>query len=94
MGELHNDGAAVRLADGRLAGSCLTLDAAVRNVSEFANLSLLDAVSACTLRPARLLGIEREYGTLRPGARADLVVLDAEGGVLETWVGGRRAHPI
>jgi N-acetylglucosamine-6-phosphate deacetylase len=93
MGELHNDGAAVRLANGRLAGSCLTLDAAVRNVTEFANLSLLDAVSACTLRPARLLGIEREYGTLRPGARADLVVLDVEGGVLETWVGGRRVHP-
>jgi N-acetylglucosamine-6-phosphate deacetylase len=93
MAELHNDGAAVRLANGRLAGSCLTLDAAVRNVIEFANLSLLDAVSGCTLRPARLLGIEREYGTLRPGARADLVVLDAEGSVLETWIGGRRVHP-
>jgi N-acetylglucosamine-6-phosphate deacetylase len=93
MGELRNDGAAIRLADGRLAGSCLTLDAAVRNVTEFANLSLLEAVSACTLRPARLLGIEREYGTLRPGARADLVVLDAEGGVLETWIDGQRVHP-
>jgi N-acetylglucosamine-6-phosphate deacetylase len=93
MGELHRDGGAVRLANGRLAGSCLTLDAALRNVTGFANLSLLDAVSACTLRPARLLGIEREYGTLRPGARADLVVLDAEGGVHETWVDGRRVHP-
>ena len=92
-GELYDDGGAVRLADGRLAGSSLTLDAAVHNAIAFANLSLLDAVSACTLRPARLLGIEREYGTLRPGARADLVVLDAEGGVLETWLSGRRVHP-
>jgi len=93
MGELHDDGTAIRLASGRLAGSRLTLDTAIRNTIEFANLPLLDAVSACTLRPARLLGIEREYGTLRPGARADLVVLDAEGGVLETWVGGQRVHP-
>ncbi len=93
MAELHSDGAAIRLANGHLAGSCLTLDVAVSNAIEFADLSLLDAVSACTLRPARLLGIEREYGTLRPGARADLVVLDAEGSVLETWVGGRRVHP-
>jgi N-acetylglucosamine-6-phosphate deacetylase len=93
MGELHDDSGAIRLASGRLAGSRLTLDTAIRNVIEFANLSLLHAVSACTLRPARLLGIEREYGTLRPGARADLAVLDAEGGVLETWIGGRRAHP-
>ena len=93
MGDLNDDGGAIRLASGRLAGSRLTLDAAIRNVIGFANLSLLHAVSACTLRPARLLGIEREYGTLRPGARADLVVLDAEGGVLETWIGGQRAHP-
>jgi N-acetylglucosamine-6-phosphate deacetylase len=53
---------------------------------------MLEAVSACTLRPARLLGVERKYGTLRAGARADLVVLDAEGGVLETWIGGRRVY--
>ncbi|MDH3521909.1 MAG: N-acetylglucosamine-6-phosphate deacetylase [Myxococcales bacterium] len=91
-GALHDDGHALRLSDGRLAGSSLTLDRALRNAVELAGLSLLDAVAACTLRPARLLGIEREYGTLRPGARADLVVLDAASNVRQTWVGGRCVH--
>ena len=43
---------------------------------------------------ARILGSERERGTLRRGARADLVVLDAAGGVRETGVAGRRRFAI
>jgi len=91
-GALVDDGTALRLADGRLAGSRLTLDHAVRNAAAFGAMTQLDAVAAATLRPARLLGLERERGTLRPGARADLVVLDASGAVLETWLGGERAY--
>jgi N-acetylglucosamine-6-phosphate deacetylase len=55
---------------------------------------LLEAVTACTLRPARLLGIERERGTLRPGARADLVFLDSAGCVAETWIDGECLHAV
>jgi N-acetylglucosamine-6-phosphate deacetylase len=92
-GSLVDDGVALRTPDGRLAGSCLTLDRAIRNANAFANLTLLEAVRAATLGPARLLGIEAEHGTLRPGARADLAFLDECGKVVETWVGGRRVHP-
>jgi len=88
-GALRDDGVALRLADGRLAGSRVTLDLALRNAQRFANLSLLEAVAACTLRPALRLGIEREQGTLRPGARADFAVLDADGSVQQTWIGGK-----
>jgi N-acetylglucosamine-6-phosphate deacetylase len=88
-GDVRDDGVALRLPDGRLAGSCVTLDLALRNARRFAGISLLDAVAACTLRPAQRLGIERERGTLRPGARADLVLLDEDGGVRATWLGGR-----
>ncbi len=88
-GPLHDDGVALRLPDGRLAGSRVTLDLALRNAQRFAGLSLLEAVAACTLRPALLLGIERERGTLRPGARADFAVLDADGSVHSTWIGGK-----
>jgi N-acetylglucosamine-6-phosphate deacetylase len=92
-GLLRDDGAALRLADGTLAGSRLTLERAAANLGAYAGVTAAEAVAAATLRPARLLGIEAERGTLRPGARADLVMLDEGGAVLETWLAGRRVHP-
>jgi N-acetylglucosamine-6-phosphate deacetylase len=89
---LASDGVAWRLPDGRLAGSLLTLDAAIRNVERWRMMPTLEAIAACTLRPARLIGAERERGTLRVGARADLVALSAHGEVVATWVGGREVH--
>jgi N-acetylglucosamine-6-phosphate deacetylase len=91
-GALVDDGTALRLADGRLAGSRLSLDRAIENAVSFGAMTRLEAIAAATLRPARLLGIERERGTLRPGARADLALLDAEGRVAETWLAGRRVY--
>ena len=91
-GALHDDGAAWRLADGRLAGSRLTLERAAANLRSFADVGVCEAIAACTLRPARLLGLESERGTLRAGARADLAVLGPDGGLRETWLGGRRVH--
>jgi N-acetylglucosamine-6-phosphate deacetylase len=89
-GPVHEEGGALRLADGTLAGSSLTLDRALRLAEAFGAMTRLDAVAACTLRPARLLGIEAEHGTLRPGARADFAILDAEGCLRQTWLAGRR----
>jgi N-acetylglucosamine-6-phosphate deacetylase len=91
-GALIDDGTALRLADGRLAGSRLTLDRAIENAVAFGALPRLEAIAAATLRPARLLGLEAERGTLRPGARADLAVLDGEGAVTATWLAGRAAY--
>ncbi len=84
----RDDGAAVRLQGGGLAGSRLTLDAAVRRFRQYTAVSLLEAVTACTIRPARVLGLEHERGGLRPGARADLAVLGPDASVRETWIGG------
>jgi len=91
-GGLSQDGEAWRLADGRLAGSTLQLDRAVANVTRWGAMTRVYAVAACTLRPARLLGLEAERGTLRPGARADLVLLDEAGAVRETWIAGERVY--
>jgi N-acetylglucosamine-6-phosphate deacetylase len=91
-GRVIDDGAAWRLEDGRLAGSRITLDAALRNLIDFAGTPLLDAVAACSLRPAQVLGIEGERGSLRPGARADFAVLDDALRVRETWIAGRRVY--
>jgi N-acetylglucosamine-6-phosphate deacetylase len=89
---LRDDGTAFRLEDGRLAGSRLDLAGALANARALAGMTRLEAVAACTLRPARVLGIEAERGTLRPGARADLAVLDPSDRVVETWVGGERVY--
>ena len=43
-----------------------------------------------SLTPARILGVEREVGSLEVGKRADLVVLDAELNVRQVYVGGER----
>jgi N-acetylglucosamine-6-phosphate deacetylase len=92
-GPARDDGTVWRLADGRLAGSRVTLDAALRNLRTFTGASLPEAVAACTLRPARVLGLEAERGSLRPGARADFAILDDALRVRETWVAGRRVYP-
>lgn len=65
------------LPDGSLAGSTLTLDAALRNVMRYADVPLAEAVSLVTRNPASALG-EDDLGELRPGAYADVVLLDAE----------------
>jgi N-acetylglucosamine-6-phosphate deacetylase len=75
--------------DGRLAGSVLTLDRAVRNVVEFTDASLQHAVQMATLNPARALRIAERKGTLTAGADADIVVLTPAGEVMQTIVGGR-----
>ena len=64
--------------DGHIAGSTLNLLDGVRNLSEFAEISFADAVFAATAAPAALLGLSH-IGSLRVGARADLLLLDGEG---------------
>jgi N-acetylglucosamine-6-phosphate deacetylase len=73
--------------DGRLAGSVLTMDRAVRNLTRFAEWNLSDAVAAASRNPARVAHIENK-GVLAVGADADFVVLNREGEVLRTFVGG------
>lgn len=73
--------------DGKLAGSVLTLDRAVRNLAHFAEWDLAQAVAAATRNPARRARIANK-GILAPGADADFVVLDLNGEVLRTFIGG------
>ena len=80
------DGAA-RLADGRLAGSTLTMDAAVRHAVVAAGVPLAEAVAAASATPAALLGLV-DRGRLEPGRRADLVALSPDLAVEQVWVAG------
>jgi N-acetylglucosamine-6-phosphate deacetylase len=76
-------------ANGALAGSVLTMDRAVRNVTQFARWSLKDAIRAATLNPARAAGLTGNRGVLSKGAPADFTVLSSDGEVRQTIVGGR-----
>lgn len=83
------DGQTARLADGRLAGSLLRLDQAVRNLIAFTGCALADAVATVTTTPARLLGLDHERGQIAPGYLADLTLLSPDWCVLATLVAGR-----
>jgi N-acetylglucosamine-6-phosphate deacetylase len=81
----------VRLADGTLAGSDLPMDQAVRNLVAFTGCDPATALQAATAAPAAVLG-DPERGHLRPGARADLVLLTPELQLLSTWAAGELVH--
>jgi N-acetylglucosamine-6-phosphate deacetylase len=81
-------GGACRNAEGKLAGSTLTLDRALRNIVALGT-PLADAVRMLTLNPATLLGITFKKGTLRVGADADVVLLDDSLHVVGVWTRGR-----
>lgn len=75
--EVTVSGGVCRNVHGRLAGSTLTLDRALRNVVAL-GVPLADAVRMLTLNPATLLGLELTKGVLVPGADADLVLLNSD----------------
>jgi N-acetylglucosamine-6-phosphate deacetylase len=94
-GVVEVSGDAVRLADGTLAGSNLSMDRAVRNLVAMAGCSLDSALHAASGAPAELLG-DGSRGRVVAGGRADLVVLGADDQVAATIVGGHvayAAHP-
>jgi N-acetylglucosamine-6-phosphate deacetylase len=76
-------------SNGSLAGSVLTMDRAVRNVTQFSNWSLRDAVRAATLNPAQSVGLSGQHGVLAQGVDADFTVLSPAGEVLKTIVHGQ-----
>ena len=77
----------VRLADGTLAGSCLTMHQAFRNLVSL-GLPVEDASRRCSSIPAAFLG-EEFLGNLRMGCPADLVILDENLDLMEVFIDGR-----
>ena len=72
--EFTVSGGICRNPEGRLAGSTLTLDRAVRHMVSL-KVPLRQAIQMATLNPARRAGIAGKKGVLAPGADADIVVL-------------------
>jgi N-acetylglucosamine-6-phosphate deacetylase len=76
-------------ARGRLAGSDLDMAGAVRNAVSMLGLSLAEASRMASGNPAAFLGLDLTMGRIAPGHRADLVLLNDDLQVQETWIGGR-----
>jgi|SRR5436305_8107423 len=70
------NGGAVRLADGTLTGSVLTMDQALRNVLQMTQVSLPQAVGMLTLNPAQSIKVAEHKGRLCRGYDADLLIFD------------------
>jgi N-acetylglucosamine-6-phosphate deacetylase len=77
----------VRLADGTLAGSTLTMDRALRNLVEVIGVALPDAARRLATHAADFLGLA-DRGRLAPGAWADVVVINRDLRVQQVFVEG------
>ncbi|MGV9387040.1 N-acetylglucosamine-6-phosphate deacetylase [Nonomuraea sp. NPDC003707] len=82
----------VKLADGTLAGSTLTMDATVRHAVRQVGIPIVDVATAASTTPARLLGIADRTGAIHPGKDADLVILDETLHVTTVIAGGEPVH--
>ncbi|MFF5200444.1 N-acetylglucosamine-6-phosphate deacetylase [Micromonospora parva] len=81
------DGVARLARDGAIAGSTLTMDAALRHAVN-AGIPIADAARMVATTPARAIGLGDRVGALQVGLRADLVVLDDDLSVVRVLRGG------
>lgn len=79
----------VRTASGGLAGSTLSIDAAVRNMVELTGQLPEEAIHMASLHPARLLGIDGQLGSLKVGKRASIIALDGGLHLQHIWIQGQ-----
>lgn len=77
------------LVDGTLAGSTLRMPEAIKNMMQFTNCSLIDAVFMASTNPARVLKLEVHKGAIAVNKDADLVVLNNELEVVLTMRQGK-----
>lgn len=86
--EIYPDGSAHLTSTGGLAGSTLRLNEGLRILVEEALIPFNYAINSCTINPARCLGVDNRKGSIRVGMDADIVVLEADYKVRQTYCMG------
>ena len=86
--EIYEDGSAHLTATGGLAGSTLRLNEGLRILVEEAMVPFNYAINSCTINPAKCLGIDDRKGSIMVGKDADIVVLDIDYSVIQTYCKG------
>jgi len=79
----------VTTSKGTLAGSDLDMASAVRNTVQMLGVDLQEALRMASLYPAQFLKLDHKLGRIQQGYQADLVLLDSEFNVRETWIKGQ-----
>ena len=80
-----------RLENGTIAGSVLKINEGLRNLVEKCDLPFDVALDSCTINPARLMGLGDKKGRIWTGYDADIVVLNDDYSVEQTYLKGREA---
>lgn len=88
----HVENGSVRLSDGSLAGSVLTLNQAVHHIYEYTSASLCEAIHMASLNPAKSIGMDATKGSLEPGKDADIIFLDDDFKCHKTFVKGELVY--
>ncbi|MDH3649206.1 MAG: amidohydrolase family protein [Saprospiraceae bacterium] len=78
--------------DGAISSSVYQLKKGIQNLVFDVGVKLKDAFRMGSLNPAIAAGLDGELGSLRPGKRADLIVIDDEINLFMTMVGGKIVH--
>lgn len=76
-------------ATGTLAGSDLDMLSAVRNSVALLGLELSEAVRMASVYPAAMMDLENELGSLKPGYKANMILVDDELNLLNSWIDGQ-----
>lgn len=86
--EIYPDGSAHLTSTGGLAGSTLKLNDGLRILVEEAMVPFNYAINSCTINPARCIGADDRKGAIGVGMDADIVVLNNDYSVLQTYCMG------
>lgn len=76
--------------EGWLAGSHLTLDSACRNVMSYTPYGMCNVVRMASLNPAKLIGIDKDYGSIEEGKIADIILIDSAFNVKKVFLEGKQ----
>ena len=87
--EIYPDGSAHLTSTGGLAGSTLKLNQGLKILIEEALVPVNTAINSCTINPARCLKVDDHKGAIGVGYDGDLVVLDRDYEVIQTYCKGK-----
>ena len=90
--DIKANGGAYLADTNSLAGSTLKFNQSLHNVIYHAGVDVVSAINACTINPAKVLKLDHIKGRIRSGYDADLVVLNRDYEVIETYVLGQSVY--